>query len=1218
MQTSTLLVCIVFGCAGASAQVDSGTVAGIVRNPAGDGAHGAKVFLKNEGTSISKSTYTRGDGTYVFTPVKIGTYSVSVELQGFVPAFQTGVVVGIQQQAVVNFNLVASQAASGATVSSGSTASYAYVPSDKILTGEALQTLPVFSRNFTFLSQVVAGTGPGVATSTGLASTGSFAANGVESYQNNYLLDGADNNDRFPDFIPGTAYEVLPAMDAIEEFRVQSPPYSAAIGGGGGTAVNVATKSGTNEFHGSAWDYFGNDAMNAGDFFDNAVALKRAELRKNQFGATLGGPLSILNFYNGKNKTFFFADYQGTKIRQGIPTVATVPTVTERGSGYTDFSDLITGQPKCNSGPDLLGRPPWNCGTILDPATTRQLATGQPDPITGLTASATGYVRDPFPGNLIPAKRVDPVAAGLLNLYPIPTIPGIYNNYTTNSYSRGDASQFDARIDHHMSDRNQVFARFSYLNNPYLQSGPFPAEVGGSPDYADGGGYTQSYTALNGVFSETHVISTTLINEFRLAADWMHAERVQAYANDLIDIPGRYGITGIPQVTGNGGLSTINVGIYSQLGSSPNLYANDNNTTIQLSDSFSKIHGPHHTIKGGVEGLEIRSVTIQPPHSRGEFDFSGNFTSIPNVLDASTGAAQFVLIPEKTAIPAPYSAIGQNYVGGPNQILASNIVNIDNRRNYVAAYLQDDWKKSPKLTVTLGARWEYSQPWKERYSAEANFIPGPTGSAQYVIPSGRGFDTLPCGPNYPTTCSLSYFNTLSTDFTQWLTRDAITLDYASRGKLVETLKTNVAPRIAIAYQATPKAVVRLGYGMFYGGLENEGVQANLGGSYPFEVNYKYTSLDDGTPIKYGNTGALYATLEQGLAPIPLTAPTATASELELRGIQSNFKNPYTQTVDLTAQYQRTSNDLIEVSLVGSTGTHLLINPGLNEVSQMLPTFQQHQQYQPFPNFAYGSSYLATTGSSKYTSGQLQYRRNLGHGLSFLANYTYARNRTDALDFFNSASPQTYRAPYIPSFGLTGDYQQADFNVRNAVHFSGGYDFPFGPGRQFLASKGDIMGKVLGNWTINWILTVDSGQPITIPCTITTASGAGCDALLAQGANPNAGPHNVNQFWNPAAFYNPAVATSTGQSNLSPLGGAPTQVYGPELRRLDAALRRSFQITEKVRVDFRAEVYNAMNHPYFAPPSNLNFLNTTNFGQISSTRDNPNDAREIQFGIRFSF
>jgi hypothetical protein len=1056
---------------------------------------------------------------------------------------------------------------------------------------------------------VVSGTGPSAPTSTGVSSTGSFAANGVQTYQNNYLLDGVDNNDRFPDFIPGTAYEVLPAMDAIGEFRVQSGYYSAAMGGASGAVVNAITKSGTNDLHGSAWVYGSNDATNATDFFDDAVGLKRAELRKFQYGATLGGPLNIPNFYNGKNKTFFFADYQGTKIRQGVPTVATVPTTMERGSGYTDFSDLISGQPKCTSGPDVLGRI-WNCGTILDPATTRLLATGQPDQVTHLTASSTGYVRDPFPlvngaSNQLPAKRVDPVAANLLNLYPYPTTSGIHNNYTTNAYSRSDDNQFDARIDHLMSDRNQVFARLSYSSNPYLQAGPFPG-VG------DGGGYTQTASALNGVFSETHVASTTLVNEFRLAGNWMHAERVQAYANDLTDIPAQYGITGVPQLTGNGGLSTINVGIYSQLGSSPYLYANDNNQTLQVSESFTKIRGPRHTIKAGVEGSDIRAATIQPPYSRGEFDFSGNFTSIPNVLDASTGAAQFLLTPETASIP-----YGQNFVGGPNQVQASNIVNTDNRRYYIGAFVEDEWKKRRDLTITLGARWEYFQPWKERYSAEANFVQGPTGVATYVIPSGRGFDTLPCGPNYPITCATTYINTLSTSFTDTLTNDGIALGYARRGSIVQTQRYNIAPRVGIAYQLNPKTVIRLGYGMFYGGLENEGVQANLGQNYPFGVNYNYTSPDDGSPIIYPST-LRFATLEEGLAPISLSPQTSTSTELVLRGIQRNFKNPYSQNVDLTVQYRRGNNDLIELSLVGAAGTHLLINPGSNEVGEMLPPFQDRQQYQPYLNFAYDSSYLATVGNSRYTSGQLQYVRNLGHGLSFLANYRYAEDWTDALDFFNPTSPQTYRAPYIQNFGITGDYQQADFNVRNAVHFSGGYDFPFGPGRQFLAKKGEIRGKVLGNWSINWILTVDSGQPVTIPCSITTSSGVGCDALLAQGANPNAGAHNVNQFWNPGAFYNPAVATTTDQVSLSPLGGAPTQVYGPGLQRLDVAVRRSFQVTEKIRVDFRAEVYNVLNHPFFSQPPNLNFLNTTNFGQINSTRDNPNDAREIQFGIRFSF
>jgi hypothetical protein len=1215
VQTSVLLVCIVLGCEGASAQVDSGTVVGTVRNPAGEGAAGAKIFLKNEETSITKSTYARGDGTYIFTPVKIGIYSVSVELQGFVPAFQAGVVVEIQQQVVVNFNLVASQAASGASVSSGSTASYTYEPVDKVLTPDALKTLPVYSRNFTFLSQLVPGTGPSVQTSNSLAATGTFAANGVQPYQNNYLLDGADNNIRFPDFAPGTAYEVLPAMDAIEEFRVQSPLYSAAVGGAGGAVINATTKSGTNEFHGSAWEYFSNDYTNAADFFDNAVALRKAELRRNQFGASLAGPLDISNFYNGKNRTFFFVDYQGTKFRQGVPTVATVPTLPERGSGYTDFSDLI--QPKCTTGPDVLGRTEL-CGTIFDPATTRFLAYGQVDPITNLKASASGYVRDQIQCNgilnTICPNRVDPVAAGLLNLYPAPTIATIYNNYTTNSYSRGDANQFDIRVDHHMSDRNQMFGRFSYFNNPQLQLGPFPAQVGGLPDYADGGGYTQTATALNGVLSINHVSSSTLIHNIRLAADWMELERVQAYANDLTDIPAQVGIAGVPQTTGNGGLPTINVGIYSPFGSAPYMPAIDYNTTYQISESFSKTKRLH-TIRGGGEAMQIKAATNQPPFSRGEFDFSGNFTSIANSLDASTGAAQFLVIPEVSSI-----AIGRNDVGGPNRVFASNITNYtntDNRRLYYAAYLQDDWKYRPNLTISLGARWEYFQPWKENFSAEANFVPGTPTGAQYVIPAGRGFDTLPCGPTYPTTCTLTYINTLSTNFTDTLTNDSITLTYARRGSLVETQRNNIGPRLGFAYRYSPQVVVRGGLGLFYGGLENEGGQANLGGNYPWQVNYMYTSLDDGTPITYPSTLA-NATLEQGLAPVPLTPLAVTANELALRGIQRNFKNPYTGSGSLTVQYQLRNNDLFQFSWVTTVGHHLLINPGVNELGEMLPPFEQAQSYEPYLTFAYGSSYLETEGDSKYNSGQVQYVRNMGHGLNFLANYTYATTRTDALDFFNLNNPQTYRAPYVQAFGIKGDYQQADFAVRNAAHFSGGYDLPFGPGKPYLAGKGHIGGKVLGNWAINWIFTFASGQPVTIPCTLTTAAGLGCDALMVEGVNLNGGPHNVNQYWNPAAFYNPPVVTSTGQSNLAPLGGAPTQVYGPQLLRLDAALRRSFQLTENVRLEFRAEAYNVMNHPFFAQPSNLNFLNLANFGQISSTRDNPNDARAIQFAVKFNF
>ena len=1212
---------------------------GLVTNPAGEGAAGAKIFLKNEGTAITKSTYARGDGTYVFTPIKIGTYTVSVELQGFVPAFQSGVVVEIQQQVEVDFRLVASQAASGATVSSGSTAAYNYEPGDKVVTPGALDSLPVFSRNFTFLAQLFGGTGATAFMSTspiqtlsstvnkavamtamasypsngvvGLAPTGSFVGNGVETGQNNYLLDGADNNNRFPDFLPGTAYEVLPAMEAIEEFKVQSI-YSAAVGGTAGAVINATTKAGTNELHGSAWDYLSNDYTNAADFFDNAVALRKAELRRTQYGASLAGPFNIPNFYSGKNRTFFFADYQGTKYRQGVPFVGTVPTFMERNSNYTDFSDLIPGQPKCTTGPDVLGRTE-PCGTIFDPATTRLLSAGEVDRITKLPASSTGYVRDPFPGNMIQPKRIDAVAAGLLNLFPVATTPTIFNNYTTNSFRRGDSSQFDARVDHHMSDRNQLFVRASYLYNPQLQTGPFPSDAAGLAAYADGGGYTQTDSAVNGVLSLTHVSSPTLVHNFRLAANLVELQRVQAYANELTDIPAQLGIAGIPQFTGNGGLPALNVGIYSPLGSGPYMPAIDIGTTYQVSEGFTKTWR-NHTIKGGGEAMLLKNALNQPAYSRGLFGFSGNYTSIANSLDPSTGAAQFVLLPEAATVP-----YGRSNVGGPNQVYASNIGNIPTYdwRLYYSAYLQDDWKYRPNLTFTLGGRWEYFQPWKEHFSGEANFIPGSPGTAQYLIPAGRGFDTLPCGPAYPINCFTSYINTLSTNFTDTLTNDNISLSYVRRGAILETQRLNIGPRVGFAYQYSPKVVVRGGYGLFYGGMENQGGQAGLDAGYPFQVNYRYRSLDDGTPIIYPSTTS-NATLEQGLAPVPLTPLAATADDLELRGVQRTFKNPYTNNFNLSVQYKRQSIDLLRFTWVTTVAHHLLINPGLDEVGELLPPFEQPQTYEPFQSFAYGSSYLETEGDSKYNSGQVQYLRNLGHGLNLLADYTFARDRTDALDFLNPTSPQTYRAPAIQSFGIRGDYQQPDFEVRHTAHVSGGYDLPFGPGRQFLAEKGTIMGKVVGNWSLNWIFTYASGQPLTIPCTITAAAGVGCNALLVQGAKPNGGPHDANQYWNPSSFYNPPVVTTTAQTNIAPLGGGGTQVYGPQLVRLDAALRRSIQLRENVRVEFRAEAYNVLNHPFFAPPSNLDFLNTTDFGQINSTRDNPNDARAIQFAVKFYF
>ena len=295
----------------------------------------------------------------------------------------------------------------------------------QVIDQRSVNDLPLNGRNFTFLAQLAAGVNTPEADTRGNAASGAFTANGNRPAQNNYMLDGIDNNSDTVDFLNGTNFVVLPPVDAIQEFKVQTSDFSAEYGRSGAAVLNATIKSGTNQFHGAAWEFFRNDKLDAPDYFEDAGGVPKGELRQNQFGATLGGPVI-------KNKVFFFGDYEGLRRIQGTILTGSVPTAAERSSGYTDLSDLITGQ----TGPltDQLGRT-MPTGTILDPATTRTVTAGVVDPVSGLMSTATGYVRDPFGTcaprtlafgsgcglNQIPAGRLDPNAIKLLNLYPNPT-----------------------------------------------------------------------------------------------------------------------------------------------------------------------------------------------------------------------------------------------------------------------------------------------------------------------------------------------------------------------------------------------------------------------------------------------------------------------------------------------------------------------------------------------------------------------------------------------------------------------------------------------------------------------------------------------------------------------------------------------------------------------------------------------------------------------------
>jgi len=490
-------------------QRESGTIEGTVTDQSGAVIPGARVTLTNEATDFTINTTTASGGTFSFTPIKIGTYTVSVEYQGFQKEVRPHITVNVQQQVVVDFTLRPGMTTQTVEVTSAVPLLQTQNASvGQVVGGRQVNDLPLNGRNFTFLAQLAAGVNEMQQDSRGFGASGGFSANGVRSESNNYLLDGIDNNNDSQDFLNGTYYVALPPVDAIAEFKVETGNYNAEFGRAGGAALNAAVKSGTNQFHGDVWEFLRNDKLDASDFFNNVAGLKKGEFRQNQFGFTAGGPIR-------KNKTFVFGDYQGTRVRQALVYQKTVPTALMTSSGFTNFSDLYS--QSTGSVTDDLGRS-FKVGQIFDPATTRAVTAGQMDPVSGLTAASTGYVRDPFVGNIIPANRIDQNAVKLLNLFPAPNLPGLFNNYASTPTQVLTTDSFDTRIDENFSEHDQMFGRMSYTRNPRFIPGPFPG-------LADGGSFNGGQQAVgtrNIAVSETHSFNSTTINSFRASFGRVH------------------------------------------------------------------------------------------------------------------------------------------------------------------------------------------------------------------------------------------------------------------------------------------------------------------------------------------------------------------------------------------------------------------------------------------------------------------------------------------------------------------------------------------------------------------------------------------------------------------------------------------------------------------------------------------------------------------------
>lgn len=1178
------LFLVVFSCRTASGQVDAGAVVGVVRDTTGAAIAQSHVTLTNQNSGQSVSATANSSGEYTFSPVKGGVYTVTVEATGFSKFEHQNVTVAIQQRVLVDATLKPGQTSELVTVTGDAPQLQTQDASvGQIVDAKKIVDLPLNGRNFTFLAQLSAGVTQSQNDSRGLGASGSFAANGTRPAQNNYLLDGIDNNSNLVDFLNGTAYAVLPPPDAIQEFKIQTSNYSAEIGRSAGAVLNATTKSGTNRVHGSAWDFVRNDALDANNYF----ATTKGHFSQNQFGGTLGGPIR-------RDRTFLFADYQGLRNTQAITLTSSVPTAMQAQSGYTDFSDLIT-QGKGATYSDGLGRV-FPVGTIFDPSTTRAVICGTPDVTTGINVpcgskaqgTQVGFARTPFAGNVLPANRLSVSGLKLAALYPLPNKAGFTGNYVNNVQGSNNANSYDIRADQYFTKEDSGFARFSYLKNPVYVPPPFTG-------LADGGSFNSGLTnstTYHAVLNETHTFTPTLINEARIGLNRLESSRVQANATTQ-GIPAQFGIAGITQTPTNGGLPRVFVSNLTALGGPGYLPSVEYSTVVQFSDDGTKLIG-RHTMKFGYTFQRLRFSVLQPIASRGNMTFNGGFTDVPTQTGGNTGLAQLVLAPGVSTVG------GGNNLGGFEAAQLSNIASTDMKRNYSGTYFQDDIKVTPLLTVNLGLRYDSFGPLVERNGRQTNFQPG-TGGATFLFAQK--------------TCATP----LSAAFTAAAAKDNVAITCTSQPGLQTVQHLNFSPRIGLAYQVTPRLVGRAGYGIFYGGFENSSQYTF--GDFPFQFALGYASQTPNTAVNFPNGGN--SSLETGLTNISIDPALVSASGVSVQGEDYRLRTPYNQNFNLSFQYQLSANQSIQVGYVGNVTRHLGVYMAPNRPNQILVPGQKSLAFSPYPHFGSGGNFTTFEASGSYNSLQATYEHRLAQGLSLLANFTYSKCMTNGRDFLNAVAIGSFRAATLPGFGISGDYGACDFDIPRVVHVSGTYDLPYGRGRMFGTHVNRAADAVLGGWSTNLIFTSEDGQPGTIRCSVTTTTTFGCFVNVVPGTNryassPNPAGYTVKNFLNPAAFVNAPVATVNGQTDFAPLGGKPSQYRGPSYVRADFSLFKNFQFSERITVQLRAEAFNVANTPNFANPTATSLSNQTTFGQITSLRDGVNGNREIQFAGKFYF
>jgi len=597
-----LILLLCFLVASAFAQVDTATIVGAVRDPSGAAVPSATITFLETSTGIRASVHPDAGGNYASPPLRVGTYKVIAEAAGFKTETRENILLRVQDRINLDFEMAVGAVSENVVVSAEAPVVQSETSSlGQVISSNQITELPLNGRDYIQLATLTTGvvrTSSGTNGNTGGASTGglnSFVSNGARGTLNNFILDGIDNNSN-----DNGGVILRTSVDALQEFKIQTNSFSAEFGRSGGAAINAVIKSGSNAYHGSAFEFFRNSAMDARDFFEDPSA-KKASFKQNQFGATVGGPIR-------KNKLFWFGDYQGTVIRNPLTFVSSVPDAAQRTG---DFSGA--------------GNP-----TIYDPSTY--------DPATN--------TRQPFAGNMVPSNRIDPTAQGIMNLYPLPTEPGkLRNNYVTSPIEQDRIDQGDFRGDYNMSTADQLFLRYSMSGRTDVRPAPLPglANGGGS---STGNGFEDTMGASLGY---TRSFTPSTLNEFRVGFNYVHIRRGVPLGGNKLP-PDDLRVAGVPDNPPTNGLTLFAPNGYRRVGDpqyAPTILSSEER---QITDVVSLIRG-RHTIKLGAEFRWSQFNIFQLASPRGTFTFTGRFTQNPADGDGGISLADELLgIPQTTTI----------------------------------------------------------------------------------------------------------------------------------------------------------------------------------------------------------------------------------------------------------------------------------------------------------------------------------------------------------------------------------------------------------------------------------------------------------------------------------------------------------------------------------------------------------------------------------------